>query len=555
MPFLSRHSILLLCIVCLITLGASLRNDFVWAARAMVRQHPSTRSIAAALGSFIPKRWHAATLGRIKESYRPLANVSYAIDNALCAGNPAGFHLSNLAYHVAAVCLLYWLAGRVLVDFRVPAARAGAWVAALALALHPALVEASVWIENRGVLICASLSFLTYGLFLRHLRRPRPATLAGAVVLYVFALLAQEIAVALPIVIALHLALRPDGRNRARRVAATLPLFALAGIFALLRMSVLKSGALLVNDTPAGIPFLCWALAAVRTVGGYFATLAAPIHLSPDRYFVIPQGWRSPGMPSALAGLAAWGVALAWPSRQPRLKTFALLALLAALLPVSNIVFIPGRPMADQRLYIPAAAAAFLLGAVCATAFAMRDRSRAWLIAALLVVWSCMACYRTFDFRNDYVFWRGAVRASPRKGRCKLNLGITLKALSRLSQAEAVLASLARQAPQMADAHDELGRVLVLRGDLPRAVASFAAAAAVAPAEPLYAFHAAVALFQLQQYADALGYIQRAKALPQAPAVVWALGSQIYQKLGQPALAEADDREAERRRVAREARQ
>ncbi len=539
----ARHSCLLLCLVVVVTLGAALRNDFVWAARDMAARLPSTASFAGAFASFVPQRWKATTQGRVKESYRPLANLSYALDHALWDEWPAGYHLSNLAWHLLAVCLLAGAAAAVLRDFGEPRAAAGGLVAGLALAAHPALAETAVWIENRGVLLCACLCLVVYRLFLR----PGRAARAIGVGLYVLALLAHEIAVALPAVLALHAALQPDPAGRRRRLAACLPLFVLAGLFAWLRMEVLKSGAVLVDDTPRDIPARCWALAALRTVGGYFAILAAPVNLCSDRYFVIPRGLRSPGMAAALAGLAAWAAALAWPGARRRLKTFALLAGLAALLPVSNIVFIPGRPMADQRLYLPAVMLSLLPAAAVSARRGRGAAGSVWLVAAWLVALAALTNRRVFDFRNDYVFWREAVKTAPLKIRCNHNFAAQLRAAGLETRAAKVLAALTRRSPQFAAAYDDLGVLYARRGRREAALRCFLQACARKPDNAAYLLHAAAALSELRRYDEALIYLERAKASPAAPALVWRLSGDVYKRLGMPAKAAAEWREAERR--------
>jgi len=70
----SRHSALLIGFVCVLSLGASLRNDLVWGSRKLVLASPSTMTVGRAFASFVPSRWRANTWA-MKESYRPVANV------------------------------------------------------------------------------------------------------------------------------------------------------------------------------------------------------------------------------------------------------------------------------------------------------------------------------------------------------------------------------------------------------------------------------------------------------------------------------------------------
>src|SRR3954452_13786193 len=48
--------------------------------------------------------------------FRPVVNISYALDRAVWGNSPVGFHATNIALHAAAVILLFALAAGVLAD-------------------------------------------------------------------------------------------------------------------------------------------------------------------------------------------------------------------------------------------------------------------------------------------------------------------------------------------------------------------------------------------------------------------------------------------------------
>jgi len=469
------------------------------------------------------------------------------LDSLLWRGTAAGYHLCNLACHLAATLALYWLAWQILSDFGVPCAGAGACLASLLFATHPALVEASAWVENRAVLLCAGLCMCAYGLLLRFwTARGGWPTYAAALALYGLALLTQEAAVGLPLTLALHALLRPRGGSRGRHLRDALPFFAAAFLFAVLRVSVLKSGVLMVSDTP-DIPFTHRALAVVRTLGGYVATLLLPVRLSVDRYFVIPRNLHYPGMMGATAALAAWVLCLAALCRRWRLWGFGLASVLLALLPVANIVLIPGRPLADQRLYLPALGLCVCAGGALGQCLRSRRRATVWLLVALTCIFALRATDRVFDFRDEYAFWREAVRTSPAKGRARMNLG--MEAQSRLlnQRAEKLHRAVVRMYPRRGPAHHQLGQLLLLKGQFEAALAVLERAGELPGATPQVFINAAVACHSLKRYDDALAYIDRAKAMPGAPSDAWYFASRIYRARGQDDLADANLREAKRR--------
>jgi hypothetical protein len=125
--------------------------------------------------------------GEFFEYYRPLGFVSHAIDWALAGQDSRQFHLTNLAIHVANTILVL-LIGRALS----PRPLAGLLAAAL-FALHASNNEAVVWISARFDLLatCFALAALYF------IVRGMPSAIAALI--FFFALLSKEAAVALPI--------------------------------------------------------------------------------------------------------------------------------------------------------------------------------------------------------------------------------------------------------------------------------------------------------------------------------------------------------------------
>ena len=546
MPHSSRYAILLLCFVCAFALGASLRNELVWDTKRLVLNSPATATLTRAVASFVPARWRTTTQS-VQESYRPVANVSLAVDNALWRGVPAGYHLSNLLLHIVAVIGLFWLGHAVLRDFRVPWPGVGAMFAALVFAVHPALVEATVWTENRGVVLCTILCLLVYWNLLAFWNgRMGPVGYVGALIAFAAAVTTQEAAVALPLTLVLHALLRPEQAGRRRRLAQTLPFFVIAAAFALLRVSALRSGVLMVHDTP-DIPVTHRALAVVRTLGGYLAGLVLPLRLCSDRYFIIPRSLHYHGMMSSTLALAAWVGFFAVPTRLWRLVVFGLGSVLVALLPVANIVFIPGRPMADQRLYLPALGLCLVAGGVLAHSRQYRRHVACGLLAAIVCVFAGMATRRVFDFQSDYAFWRSAACASPSKGRTLMNLGVQCQREFYVSRAEKLFRSVVRKYPGRGAAHHHLGQVLLLQGRFADALGPLETACGLEAPSPQTLVDAASALYALKRYDEAIARIESAKVMARAPSEAWYLASRILRVRGHTAEADAELREAKRR--------
>ena len=118
--------------------------------------------------------------------YRPLVTLSYALDKAV-TGKPAGFHVTNVLWHLAVVAMLVAL----LRQLDVPAP---GWTLAGAVAFfawHPLTTESVAWVAGRAELMAAFFVLAS----LRATRRDRPAVAALA---YAAALLCKESAVMTP---------------------------------------------------------------------------------------------------------------------------------------------------------------------------------------------------------------------------------------------------------------------------------------------------------------------------------------------------------------------
>ena len=188
----ARRILLLLLFPALIFV-VTLRFDFVFDDNLVILEDPL---VVGPLNLRAIFRSQVRVVDVVLGYYRPLIALLYRADWSLWGANPAGYHLTNLIWHLLATFLLYRLAlrtsGRVVV----------AWAAGMLFAVLPTHAEAIGWIQGRVDMVSTALLLLALLALLRAKDESgwgswRWASLGG--LLFLVALLAKESVAALPL--------------------------------------------------------------------------------------------------------------------------------------------------------------------------------------------------------------------------------------------------------------------------------------------------------------------------------------------------------------------
>jgi protein O-mannosyl-transferase len=451
--------------------------------------------------------------------FRPIVNISYAIDLAIWGYRPVGFHVTNVAIHATVAVLLYRLLSRLLADVRTRSgqplephvALAETWAAfipAALFAVHPIFTEAVAYVSGRSELLCG-MFFLASLLCARRAMLPdssagsvRYAT-AGAFVFGGLALLTKEVAAALPVVVLAYdwLVLPGTREARTRRLKHVfLPLLvilAAAGTF--------RARSLVGRDATITASPLLNILTQSIVIWRYLSLLAVPIGQSIMHATHTVVSVLDVRALVAASGLIAAAVAAYSVRRVHPLVPFGLLWFIAALAPSSSLVtFWEG--MAEHRVYV-AAAGIFVavtpftlsvghrlsrsrtgLGNVFAVAFALAVTALSCLTLARNEVWASAVklwseatlavpgrwephyalgdAFREADNCPAAIIeYEATLRLSPRHRDARTNLGICLAQTGRFSEAEAAFNEALKLDPTFARAYTNLGSLALIRGD------------------------------------------------------------------------------------------
>ncbi|MBF0569781.1 MAG: hypothetical protein HQL18_03300, partial [Candidatus Omnitrophica bacterium] len=143
--------------------------------------------------------------------YRPVLEVFYRAGFSLFGMNPAGFHCLNILLHILNAFLLY------LVCLGLRLKRSWAFAVALVFLVHPVQSEAVACvsgISNLAVTVFCLGAFLSY-LQARRFDGARAAGWsAGALILFVLALLPKEQAIIFPALVLTYEFFMPTGMSR-----------------------------------------------------------------------------------------------------------------------------------------------------------------------------------------------------------------------------------------------------------------------------------------------------------------------------------------------------
>ncbi len=405
----------------------SLRNGFVFDDLELIVNNEQINSFSYAL---------------LFQSYRPIRNISYALDVALWGKNAFGFHLTNTLIHAANVLLVFALVRRLSSDLIV------ATIAALIFAVHPIQTDAVAYISGRRDLLFSFFYLLAFHFYLNYYRLKWSARavvyFALFLVSWLLSLMSKEMAVSLPALVFLwHFceAWEPGESWWRQALVATratllrakwLWLMLFVGVLTFTLYWALQKGGSERADISGfkywGDSFYLNALTVIRVHAWYLKQLIFPTPIA--QYlgaFEISRTIFDWGFGVALLVVGAVVGAGLFLLNRSRLMAFAILSYFVLLLPVSQII--PHHELlADHYLYLP------MIGFGLMVALLVRRISSSnqsagkvayLVVAAAIAVFTVMTMIQNRTWKDERSLWTANYKAVPNSPRAALNLGDT----------------------------------------------------------------------------------------------------------------------------------
>ena len=417
-----------------------------------------------------PTGWH----------FFPLKSTVQWAQWQLWQDHPTGYHITNLALHLAGALLLWRLLGRL-------GLRHG-WLGGLLFAVHPIAVESVAWIAelkntlSLPLLLLAALAWMDYDEW------GRRGDYARSLLCFVAAMLAKSSVVMFPGCLLLYGAWR-HGRISRATVRASLPFFAVSlglGVVTLWfeHPQDLAIGALM----PVLGPWSRLA-GAGGAIGFYFLKCVAPVGLSPV-YVEWPLAspslvWFLPWLVVLAGGAVLWRNWTTW-GRQVGLGFGFFLLNLVPVLGLVPMAYHHIAWVADHFVYLPLVGLAGL-AAAGADWFEQHLALRARLLVpavglGITAVLAVSAHRYAAVFHDEEALWTHAVTAQPDSWLAHHELAFILARTQRTDDAILHYQASLRLKPANADAANNLGNALLARDRFADAIASYQQAIRLRPA-------------------------------------------------------------------------
>jgi protein O-mannosyl-transferase len=426
------------------------------------------------------------------QQYYPVLHSAFWIEHRLWGDATLGYHLINVALHVAAGWLLVSLLRRLAVP--------GAWLAGALFVLHPVAVESVAWISEQKNTLSTVLYLAAMLAYLRFDRQRAWQWYAVSAGLFVLALLSKSVTATLPAALLVTLWWQRGQLSWRRDVAPLAPWLAVgagAGLFTAW-----------VERTLLGAEGAAYALSAIergllagRAVCFYLGKLFWPA----DLIFVYPR-WSINAasiwqylFPLAILALAAVAWSIRRRSRGPLAVLLLYVGSLFPALGFLNVYPFIYSFVADHFQYLASMA---VFAAVAAGAVRWENsvsRPLLWAGRALglgvLVTLGVLTWRQCGIYRDAETLYRTTFARNPSCWMAHNNLGVLLTGQGRRDEAIAQYEQTLRLKPDHATAHSNLAIELsMIPGRLPEALDHSEQAVRLKPESPVLHYNLAIQL-------------------------------------------------------------
>jgi tetratricopeptide (TPR) repeat protein len=335
--------------------------------------------------------------------HRPVLSLSLLADTVIGGGAPWFYHLSSILLHILACCLFLWLL------LQAGHKKEPAFLLALIIGVHPALVQAVAWVPGRNdILLAVFLLFTALGLF-RYFRGGSWIWLAASSLSYLLGLFTKETAVIFLLILPPWALMNGIKHSRGKAFITGAALLGLSVFWFIVRQ---LSAA---GRTGGDIPIREGLKYAGKGFLSYTGKVVLPFNLSlvPDHLDV-----------NVFPGLVAIAVLVLvfWRLRsvRPQGLFLGLLWYVLFLIPA-----LPNETFLEHRLYVPLMGLLFALGGIKPLAdLRLGDRKPTLTLAVLVALLIFINIGHAAGFNDRETAWSRAVKVSPNSWLANMSMGL-----------------------------------------------------------------------------------------------------------------------------------
>ncbi|MBN1870421.1 MAG: tetratricopeptide repeat protein [Candidatus Omnitrophica bacterium] len=446
--------------------GSAINGQFIWDDEHLIENNRQIKSMTTVPELFLKRRTDEGE--RTFAFYRPIQELTYAVDYALWKSDVRGYHMASILWHVLAAMAVFWLA------HLLTGSGGTALLSALFFVVHPLHTEAVAYIAGRADSLSAAFFLLAVIFYIRYLDSQKAGSLALTLFCYVLALLSRENSLVFPALILLY----HFSFNKRMEAKAFISVLALSLVYIILRVTALK---FLLAHTYYTTTIWERAPGFLVAVLHYarFLLFPFPLHMAYGNDTFSFADPRAIGGIMILCGLIVYAFRV---RKRDGLAFFCIVWFLTTLFPHANLYPINAF-MAEHWLYLPSVGLFIMLSRWLKRAYTI-DKFRA---AAIAVVVGALAYYSLLTFRqNAYwkepkAFYEETLKYAPDNSRVNNNLGIIYYNEGRKQDAGELFQKAVDHEPEYAEAYNNLGNVYKDFGGLGDAVKLYEQAIEIDP--------------------------------------------------------------------------
>ncbi len=435
-----------------------------------------------------PLLHHLRPIGEIlSKSFRPVSDLTFAVNYALGGLNVFGYHLVNLAIHLGAACVLFGLVRRTLLTRRLKdrygnAAASLAGAVGLLWVVHPLNTQAVTYVIQRAESLMGFLYLSTLYCVIRAAAEPRRVFWeTGAVFCCALGMGTKTIMMTAPLMVFLYdgLFLAESWKELLRRRGKLYGgLIVSYGVLIWTWFPFHQTNEISVGFQVPGITPISYAFTQMEVILHYLRLSFWPQPLVFDYNWPVVHGTGAvlfPGLVvGSLLGATVFALRRGWAAGFLGAWFFGILAPTSSFSPLADCAF-------EHRMYLPLIAV--LMGVVVAGYEVLKRVFGSWGTTARAVAtgmlilgaggFSAMTIRRNLDYKTEVTLWQDTVGKRPENWRAQHNLGRALEREGRLEEAIAHYRQATQLKADFVQAYNSLGAALARQKKMEEAIEAY----------------------------------------------------------------------------------